>query len=216
LPPQTTPQQQHHNKEKNMGEAKRGKGFGQNNVNPPLRQGNNQSGVMRLLDMDDITTVITTHSISANSGILFPRKNDCLNRSLHVSQRLPGSKVQAGQIFFWDYKDRHYDIGFNFHMWIVKDGQIYDCFDALEKMFHSQGFSRLKPGTMTVRFATKKDKVFAGNKTTDAVYCPGLDCPNRFPNNFAVKQLLHQTKEHGHIDVDMAFETFKVPRQQIA
>ena len=189
-----------------MGEAKRRKAIDPNYGNPPLTQGNNQEGVMHLLDMDRIITVLT----------LTPRSQDCLNRSLIVTQHFPGSKVQAGQVFFWDYEIEQYDISFHFHMWIVKDGQIYDCFDALKDTFRKNRFIRLEPSTMTVRFATKEDKTFSKNKTTDAIYFPGLDCPNQWKNNYAVKQLLHQTKEHGQIDLNMACETFRVSRVYVA
>ena len=189
-----------------MGEAKRRKASDPNYGNPPLTQGNNEEGVMHLLDMDDIMAVFT----------LKPRNQDCMNRSLIVAQYFPGSKVQAGQVFFWDYEIQQYDTAFNFHMWIVKDGQIYDTFNVLEYTFHKLRFIRLEPSTMTVRFATKEDKTYSKNKTTDAVYFPGLDFPNQFPNTFAISELLHQTKEHGQIDLDMALETFKVPRQYVA
>jgi len=169
----------------------------------PLKKIKKKSvGMMRILDMDDILKVFT----------LTPRGEDCVNRCLIVAQCFPGSKVQAGQVVFWDYAVQQYDGAFNFHMWIVNNGQIYDSFDALKRVFHSLNFPRLEPENMIVRFATEEDNIYAENKTTDAVYFPGLDFPNERPNTPTMKALLQQTREHGQLDIEMAIDAFRIPR----
>ena len=148
-----------------------------------------------IMDSDDVFAVFTNID------------GDCMPRCLEVAQRLPGSVVQAGQVFFWDNEVYYYDCVFNYHVWVVADGQIYDCYRQLKTVFGAHEFNRLNPARMTARIGTlahDSGHARSKDKTTDAVYVPGLALSPWITLDPGSTEAIRQTRTNGFVDIEWA------------
>jgi len=148
-----------------------------------------------IMDLDDIFAVFTNI------------EGDCMPRCLEVAQRLPGSVVQAGQVFFWDNEVYFYDCVFTYHVWIVAAGQIYDCYRQLKEVFRKHKFRDLNPARMTARIGTlahDSGHLESKDKTTDAIYVPGLAFSPKLGLDPGSAEAIRQTRTNGFVDTEWA------------
>jgi hypothetical protein len=150
-----------------------------------------------IINTDDVMPVSSSHT------------GDCMPRCLALLDLglFPGAVIVAGNVWFWDAREKYYDGIFSWHAWLTVDGQILDSYRQLSYALTYNQFKHRPIGAMTARVGTATEAPRlpgCTRKGADVVYIPGvLFSPNMAVHSDA-ETAIHQTATNGCVDVDFA------------